>query len=122
MAEVNDAASSELAMMHALLIADYRLKVADAKSSTPRGELAARLAALRAEYLAAVKAARERIRQQARQRRRAAMRRLIAKQQQERLMAACRAAGQEMGQRKLQPNPQRPSIIGDRSFRWSPTY
>jgi hypothetical protein len=55
MAEVNDAASSELAMMHALLIADYRLKVADAKSSTPRGELAARLAALRAEYLAAVK-------------------------------------------------------------------
>ena len=67
------------------------MKVADAKRSAPRGELAARLAALRAEYLAAVKAARERIRQKARERR-TAMMRIAARQKQKRMIAACRGA------------------------------
>jgi hypothetical protein len=90
------------------LIADYRAKVADAKRNAPKEELAARLGALRIEYLAALAAISTKIRQQARDRRRAALMALVARQKQERLVAAYRAAGKEVASPKSETKPHRP--------------
>jgi hypothetical protein len=83
-------ATQERSTARALLIAEYRAKVADAKRNAPKEELVARLAALRIEYLAALAAISTKIRQQARERRRAALMALVARQKQERLAAASR--------------------------------
>jgi len=51
-AQIATQATQERSTARALLIAEYRAKVADAKRNAPKEELAARLAALRIEYLA----------------------------------------------------------------------
>jgi hypothetical protein len=108
--EIRRDATQERSTLRALIVAEYQAKVSAAKRNTPRHELAARLAALRIEYLATLTALSMKVSQRARERRRAAMQLIAARQNQERLAASFRLAAKEVGPRKRgpEPGPHRP--------------
>lgn len=109
--EIRRDATQERSTLRALIVAEYQAKVSAAKrGGTPRHELAARLAALRIEYLATLTALSMKISRRARERRQAAMQLIAARQKQERLAASFRAAGKEVGPRERgpEPGPHRP--------------
>jgi hypothetical protein len=104
---INDS-RSERAVARSLIAADFRAKVADAKRTTPRHELGARLAALRMEYLATLTAVSMKISQQARERRRVTRNMIAARQKQQRLAASLWVAAKEIGSRWRGSEPSRP--------------